>query len=433
MKRAFIIIASVIVILGLAVGIYFLFFTGKGASLTVGNPFGDIGSGSATPGAGLPNSDQTLSGAGTPLGPRFVKIADGPIVPNDAVINVQLPASGTNTAVSATTVVSTTTTSTSTKVVSASSTSVTTSQDTTPDTEVRFIDRASGNVYSYLAHARTLTRISNKTLPGIQVASWVPDGSRAYVQLLSTTNGTDQVNTYALDATGDSGFLLEQGLAQATVSGSSTLFTLLSGTSGSVGSFSRADGSNAKTLFSSLISSLVVSPTSGSLYATNKPSASIDGYGFQIDRASGAFTRILGPLRGLTLLPNPKGTLLMYSYTNGGSYYLNVLDPVSRTSTPLPVATFTEKCVWAASGETAYCAVPASIGPNEPDLWYQGAATFSDRIWKIDMTQRVATLVLDPQAVGNVSIDAVGLSVDPDEDVLTFTDKHTGALYAYDL
>jgi hypothetical protein len=432
MRRAFIYIATVIVLFGIAVGAYFLFFANKGPSLSVGNPFGNIGSGSATPGAGLPNSDQTLSGAGTQLGPRFVKIADGPIVPNDAVMDVLIP-TGTSAVTTVSTTTAATTTSTSTTATTKTTATTAAVQQGTPDTEVRFIDRASGNIYSYMVHARTLTRINNKTLPGIQVASWVAGGSRAYVQLLSTTNGTDQVDTYALDATGGSGFLLEQGLAQANVAGSSTLFTLLTGTTGSVGSLARADGSNAKTLFSSLISSLVVSPTAGPLFATNKPSVGVDGYGFQIDRASGAFTRILGPLRGLTVLPNPSGSLLMYSYTSGGSYYLSLLDPATRTTTALPVATFTEKCVWSANGKTAYCAVPTSIGQKEPDLWYQGAATFTDRIWKIDMTARLASLVLDPSAVGNVSVDAVGLSIDPNEDVLTFTDKHTGALYAYDL
>jgi len=415
MRRTFIIVATVIVLFGLAAGAYFLFFSPDGAGLTVGNPFGDIGSGSATPGAGLPDSDQPVVGAGTQVGPRFVKIADGPIVPGDAVLDIQLPVASTQ------------------PVIASTSTSTPTVQQTTPDTEVRFVDRASGNVYSYIAHARTLTRISNKTLPGIQVASWTNDGSRAYVQMLATTNGNDHINTYALNANGGDGYLLEQDLSQATVAGSSTLFTLLTGTTGSVGSLARADGSNAKTLFSSLISSLIVSPTTGALFATNKPSSQIDGYGFQIDRVSGAFTRILGPLRGLTLLPSPNGSFLIYSYTTGGAYHLALLDQATRTSTALPVATFTDKCVWAANGQSIYCAVPASISGNEPDLWYQGAATMSDRLWKIDLAGRVARLVLDPVAVGNISVDAVGLSVDPNEDVLTFTDKHTGALYAYDL
>jgi hypothetical protein len=80
-----------------------------------------------------------------------------------------------------------------------------------------------------------------------------------------------------------------------------------------------------------------------------------------------------------------------------------------------------------------YCAVPTNLQGNLPDDWYQGAITFTDRIWKIDLTERTATLVLDPQQTGKVDVDAVNLTVDSSEDMLIFTDKHSGALYAYDL
>jgi flagellar basal body-associated protein FliL len=65
MKRILIIIAGVIVLLGIVVGVYYMFFAPGAATLTVGNPFGDSGAGNATPGSGLPNTDGTLSNAGT--------------------------------------------------------------------------------------------------------------------------------------------------------------------------------------------------------------------------------------------------------------------------------------------------------------------------------------------------------------------------------
>jgi hypothetical protein len=49
------------------------------------------------------------------------------------------------------------------------------------------------------------------------------------------------------------------------------------------------------------------------------------------------------------------------------------------------------------------------------------------------MTQRIATLVLDPYQIGKINVDAVNLTLDPSEDILVFTDKHSGALYSYDL
>ncbi|CAN5710167.1 hypothetical protein BH11PAT2_BH11PAT2_08650 [soil metagenome] len=408
MKRTLIIIAGVIVLLGLLVAIYFLYFTGGKATLTVGNPFGDTGSGTAT-NSGLPNTDGALSNAGTAITPRLIKVTDGPVAIGTVAMDVQIPVANAD---------------------QTASTSSTTPQ-TTPDVEVHFIDRASGNVYAYVAHARTLTRISNKTLPGVQQASWVSDGSRAYARFLSTTAGGEHIDTYSLDARGGGGYLLEQDLSQAVVVGSSTFFRLLSGTTGSVGTIANADGGNSRTLFSSLLSSLVVHPTNGDFFATNKPSSAINGYGFQINRTTGAFSRILGPLPGLSILPSPSGKSLLYSYVSAGVPYLRMRS--STNDTTLPLATLAEKCTWSTDNLSAYCAVPTAMQGNLPDSWYQGATVFTDRIWKIDLTQRVATLVVDPMQVGNVSVDAVALTVDPAEDILMFTDKHSGALYAYDL
>lgn len=419
-RRLIFIIAGVIVAIGVLVGLYFL-VSSKSNNLTVssGNPFSGTASGNVAPGSDLP-TEGTLQNAGTELAPQFIKITDGPVSRGSVAMDVQVP--------------NTTAPSTDTVSLSASSTasSSATAQTTTPDVEVRFIDRTSGNVYSYLAHARTLTRISNKTLPGIQVASWTADGSRAYAQFLASTNGEEHVSTYALNADGGEGYLLENDLAEAQVAGSSTLFTLFSGSTGSVGTISNADGSNQRTLFSSVLSSLVVHPTAGDLFATNKPSSRLNGYAFDISRTTGSFSRILGPFPGLSVLPSPDGRNLIYSYTANGTYYLRVYNVAAHTSTALPLATLAEKCAWA-DESSVYCAVPTNLQGNQPDDWYQGATIFTDRIWRIDLSQRIATLVLDPKQIGKVDVDAVNLTLDPNQDMLFFTDKHSGALYAYDL
>ncbi len=414
MKRLFIIIATIVVVIGVGAALYFFVLAPKDGTLTVGNPFSETGSGNVSPSGDLP-TDGVLSNAGTQLAPRFVKITDGPVARGAVAFGIQIPVEG------------------GTALNLGTTTSTTTPPATKPDVEVHFIDRASGNVYAYVAKERTLTRISNKTLPGIQHASWAPDGTQAFAQFLAASGGDEQLSTYALTARGGDGYLLENGLAEAQVIGSSTLFTLFSGSTGSVGTLSRMDGSNSRTLFSSVLSAITVHGTSGNLFATNKPSSELDGYAFQIDRTSGGFSRILGPFRGLSVLPSQNGRSLIYSYTNGGTYSLRTLDVATRSSTALPVATLTEKCVWSASGLAIYCAVPTNLAGNQPDSWYQGATVFTDRIWKIDLTDRTATLVLDPEEIGKVSVDAVNLTVDPIEDFLVFTDKHTGALYSFDL
>ncbi|MBP7741529.1 MAG: hypothetical protein KA104_02470, partial [Candidatus Pacebacteria bacterium] len=88
---------------------------------------------------------------------------------------------------------------------------------------------------------------------------------------------------------------------------------------------------------------------------------------------------------------------------------------------------------WGRNNTSLYCGVPTAIPKDLPDGWYQGAHALSDRLWKIDLTTRLATLINDPTAVSNITIDMIGLSTDPDEDVVTFMNKTDGSLWAYDL
>lgn len=413
-RKSFIIIASVIVLLGLAIGGYFVFFSGDAELAPVASDlFGNLESGDIVPSQELVEG----AGAGTEIAPRLIRVTDTPV----ALGVVAIARTST-----------TTTPETDTSLGNSTSTPVAVGTTET-DTEVRFIDRASGNMYRYMAHERTLTRLSNKTLPGIQRASWLADGSTAYVQFLSGTGEGEYVATYVLPDSGENGFFLEQNLSVAKAIGSESLFTLLSGTTGSVGSIARSDGTGTRTLFTSLLSSFTVHPTRGSFYGATRASWLLEGYAFQINSTSGAFTRILGPLRGLSVLPSPDGSRLLYSYVDGTVLRLAVLDVATRESTALPVATLAEKCVWAPNGKSAYCGIPTSVARGLPDVWYQGAVSFTDRLWRIDMEERLATLIVDPQEVGNVSVDAVALAVDPVEDMLVFTDRSSGSLFVYDL
>jgi hypothetical protein len=397
MKRALIITASIIFLIGIGVGVYFKFFTKAPPFLSTSNTF-----------EGSPNTDPSSTPANKPItsvtevAPHLIKITDGPVAFGTLVLTTKETRVATGT------------------------------PETPSDILIRYIERASGNIYNYQVGTRALTRISNKTLPGITEASWIPDGSRAYVRFLTKeVPPLEHIATYELSSSGEEGRFLEQDLSQVSVVGSSTVFSLFSGTTGSVGSLSSIQGTQSKTLFTSLLSSLVVHPTSAKYFASTKPSLYVGGYGFEIDSKTGVFTRLLGPLRGLSILPNKTGSSILFSYVTEGVLNLNVIDVASRGVTALPLSTLAEKCTWSKDGLSVYCGVPTNLSGALPDAWYQGAVSFSDRLWKIDMTAREASLIVDPFEVGKVSIDAVSLAVDNNETTLFFTDLHTGSLWSY--
>lgn len=397
-KNTLIVVASVIVVIGLLVGAYFLFFSDKPA-ITVGEPNPFIGAGDREP----INAPATgpVEGAGTVVAPHLMRITDGPVAHGAVALQITSP-------------------------------QISSSTPALEDTEVRFVERQSGNVYAFRIHDRTLTRISNKTLPGIAEAVWVPDGSRVFARFIANDSGDDRIATYSMEASGGDGYFLEPGLASVGVTGSSTLYTLLSGSNGSVASVARVGDTAIATLFTTALSSISLKPFGGDFVATTRASAEVGGYSFLVQKGSGRFVRALGPFQGLSTLPDPTGKYILYSYIYRGKLLLSVYNMANHTATQLPVATLAEKCVWTPGSTGLYCGIPTALPAGLPDIWYQGVNSFSDRLWRIDMDTRLATLVVDPFAVAEVSIDMVALTMDPVEDALIFTNKADGSLWAYD-
>ena len=413
MKRKLFFIAVAIVLLGTGIGLYFFF---RSTSPTLTTDSASLPSSDSSPTEGGRGERQTqelgvaVSGAGTEIAPRLIRITDRPTVfGSKAVFIPAVLASQTGT------------------------TTGTPAYTSDPDVRISYLERESGNVFAFTAHARTLARISNKTLPGIQRATWTPDASIAFVQFLERVASTDSLNTYALPSGGEGGYVLEKNISSLLLTGSSTLVTLFSTTEGSIASASSISGTNVKTLFTTPLSSIHLSGGGGTLLATTKASSKARGYAFLVSPKDGSFTRILGPLSGLTTLVSPSGRLVLYSYLDKGKVALAVFDSISRSATRLPLATFPEKCVWTADSASVYCAVPTSLSGNLPDDWYQGVLSTKDRLWRIDLADRVATQVIDLQTVGAGDIDAVSLDIDKASDVLIFTNRRDGNLWMYDL
>lgn len=403
MRRTLLIVGAGIGLLVLLAAAYFLFFRGTDSTVTA-TPGGEFPAGDPFEGTDAPVVGASQE-AGEEVAPHLIKITDGPVAHGTLARSFGVEA----------------------VLIGGTGTSTATSAETILMAEVRYIERASGNVYAYNLGERTLTRLTNRTLPGIQEASWLADGSMSIVRY----EDEGEVFSYALPAGEGEGYPLEGGLSQAFVSGSSTIVTLLSGTNGSIATAARADGTNARTVFTSLLSSLRAYPAGAGYVVATKASAQADGYAFLARSASQE--RVLGPFKGLTVLPSPSGAYLLYSYLSGNAAKAALYDMTTRTATTLPVTALPDKCVWSADESAVYCGVPRAMSGTWPDDWYQGATRFTDRIWRIDLESRLAALVVDPKLVADVEIDATALAIDPASDALVFTNKSDGSLWLYDL
>lgn len=398
MRRTLIIAAALIVLLGIGVVAYFYFVT-RTPNVAVAPQ-----SGTDLPIAGEATSVVNEGPAPTsvptntpvPVGARIVKISAGPIVPGEIVVNI--------------------------KAVDASS---------SPEVAVSYIERISGNVFTYQFGSATLTRISNKTIPGIEMASWLPDASLAFVRYLSGADFST-INTYALPSKGSEGFFLPQDLAEVSVASTSVL-TLSSGVNGSVASLRHTYGTPISTVFTTPLSALHVSFAGKNQYlAFTKPSMTFPGNAFLVD-SSGHFSRIAGPKNGLVALASPSGGWVLISFMRDDAMLMELVNTMTSEVVPLPIATIADKCVWAADDSTIYCGIPVNppFGHDYPDDWYQGAVAFSDRIWKIQVAGRYAQLMLDFSAETKDSLDAEALAIDPLGTVLVFINKNDGSLWSY--
>lgn len=408
MRRALTILAVLIVILGVAGAVYFFFFYHSGPSVSVGfNPSGTPSLPSSGNTSGSSTASSTSTGSGTPaasstpssvaVSPRLVQIAPGPIVPGLVVVDTQDSATSS------------------------------------PYAVVKYIDRQSGNVYLYSTKAKTPTRTSNKTVPGIQSASWLPDGSLAYVQYLSGTDAST-VNTYGLMANGTTGFFLNQGLSDVTASSTGVL-TLASGSNGTVGFLARPDGTGSATVFTSPLSMIHASfAGKGKYLIFTKPSSTLAGDAF-VEDSTGRFTRIAGPLDGLVARASPSGKWVLVSYTKDGTLAMELVNTATNETTQLPVATIADKCVWSSDETSLYCGIPVNppSGVSYPDDWYQGAVSFSDRIWKINVANRYAELLLDFSKETKGDLDATALAVDRLGTTLVMVNKNDGSLWSFTL
>ncbi len=396
MNRAFIAIATFTVLLGLGAAAYF-YYSSRAPGIVVtstSNPPLPSGGESTTPTTVATTTITTPPGPAT----RLMEISVGPVVPGITV------------------------------------TDLTGSDHTTlSDVAVHYLERQSGNVFQYLTHNRGITRTSNRTIPGIQSASWLPDASLAFVRYLSGDTFTT-INTYGLSSDGSSGFFLPQNLSEIAVTAAGVL-TLASGMDGSSASLRRSDGTAATPVFTTPLSSVRVSfAGKGQYLVFTKPSATLEGSAFLVD-ALGHFSRIAGPLNGLGALASPSGTWVLVSHSTTGTMHLELVNTSSREVVTLPVATIADKCVWAADSTAVYCGIPVDPAGTYayPDDWYQGAVSFSDRIWKIDVSNRFAQLVLDFNKETNKTLDAETLSIDPLATTLAFVNKLDGSLWSYQL
>ena len=214
------------------------------------------------------------------------------------------------------------------------------------------------------------------------------------------------------------------------------IFYVTGGETGSVGTVANPDGTRKIEVWSSPAREwLSVWPSADVISLTTKPSGTAKGFSYLLNTRSGSFSKIIGGLNGLAVLPSPDVHYALYSVFENSALTLNILNLVTDSKTAAPLATLADKCVWGSKRVTIlYCAVPRTIPSGTyPDDWYLGVVSFADELWKIDAVSGEADLMLKPEQEGGEALDITNLSLDEQEKTLLFQNKKDLSLWAFTL
>ncbi len=304
-----------------------------------------------------------------------------------------------------------------------------------------FAERSSGFVFLANVHGHAVKRLTDTLRPKTYEASFAPDGSLIERSVdeaagtITTFAGTiapasSQVATSSPDTL--KGVALPQNIsAIAPNAASHTLFFLLNSSSGASLLSTDWSGNRQKRIATLPLEDWrLYALSDGSVELAQKAADDVAGYAYRLQK-SGTLTLLAeGP--GLTILPNPSSSVLIYSLSGGGA--LSLFGEASASLTPLALnlATVAQKCAWVPNAKSAraYCAVPQVVPTAQLlDDWYKGVVHTADTIWQVDVGAASSTMVYSPAAETAQPLDIQNLSIDPSGQYLAFTNGADQSLW----
>jgi hypothetical protein len=322
---------------------------------------------------------------------------------------------------------------------------------TAKTTIVRWVDRGRGNVYEVSYDSTTVTTLSNTVVPRIYNSSWnknltafvasiFPNNdspwAAVYTQLTpqsSTTDATQQVTPFALR-----GKKLPSNLIGYAISPKKDkLFMLTNDGGAGIGYVSNLDGSGVTRIFSTPVTQVNIDwPSDNIISITTKGSASLEGYAYFVNPKTGSWTRILGPIPGLSTSVSHDGKYMLWSGAGkDGTIVTGLYSIEKKASSDSSIMTLADKCAWGNLYTTiVYCAVPSSVTSGTyPDDWYTGKVSDVDNIWQIDAATGVTTQLSSLISKADRSINAFNLGLDPKDSYLLFMNKNDLSLWSISL
>lgn len=325
---------------------------------------------------------------------------------------------------------------------------------------VRYVDRGTGHIFEIKTDAPNPIKISNTTIPKIYEAFFLPNGNSLVARFL---DNSEQIVTYLID--------LKDKISTSTQKTASTTNTVeaqalvekqtlkdvkgiylpaninqISLSAG--GKIAELSKENEQGVLSLLDTSrkpkiITTSPLKewlinfqgeNQIVLTTKPSGLFEGYSYVFDINTSSLKKIAGGILGLTVLPSFDNSTYLIG-EGGENTKLSILSKKDNKSTPLSIRGLPEKCVWSRKNVAIlYCAAPNNVKNSlYPDNWYKGKIFFNDSLWQIDTKTGNIKILSNFSIESGQAIDAINITLSPDETYVTFINKIDLSLWGLDL
>lgn len=350
-------------------------------------------------------------GVEAPAGPTF----------RERLAQEQMLPLGTSMLAGASFITTSTTTATTTADGSIATTTIT-------DESIRFVERETGRISDLSLTSGLVRRISNTTIPRVHEAFWGQNASFVALRYLAEDNETIETFVAPLPTSWEpesadlEGVFFPQNIRSLAINPSGDeVFYLIQTLDQAIGRLTTPSHSEQRAVFVSPLREWLASWDGDRIMLTNKPSASAVGVAQWLGD-NGSTARVVSGA-GLTTRANPSGSRVLYAVSNAGSLRTSVLTTSTQTLFELPLQTLPEKCAWL-SDEELVCAVPNAITSGLPDLWYQGKTSFTDTLWRINVTTQQVDFLYAPEDTGaGETMDIINIAVSSDGTVASFINK----------
>lgn len=299
-------------------------------------------------------------------------------------------------------------------------------------TSVRYVEKSTGHIYEISPQGKDRKRVSNTTILKVFETFWSPDADKIVMRYFDEDAVSNFSAKFSTSTAAIEGIFLPQEITAVAVSSAEDKIFYLQKTNGATyGVLADFAGKSKENIFSSPFGEFNISwPAKNIIALVAKPSVGADGYLYFLDVKTKEISRMIGGIKGLTALISPKADKIIYSQSVNNGFSTKIFDVKSKTSSNFGLTTMPEKCVWSKiNSDIIFCAAPKSFpSADYPDEWYQGAISFDDAVWQINIATGETQVIFN-----ETNADVINPFLSADESYFLFTNKNDLTLWSLKL